>query len=50
MRQLKANQAPELDIKNAVSELKSRKKQLEEKEYELALPVRPFIATSNSKS
>ena len=35
VRQLKADKAPELDVKKAVAELKVRKKTLEDKELEL---------------
>ena len=35
VRQLKAEKAPELDVKKAVAELKTRKKTLEDKELEL---------------
>ncbi|GIX92978.1 glycine--tRNA ligase [Caerostris darwini] len=38
VRELKANGAPELDVKKAVNELKLRKKALEDKEIELAPP------------
>ena len=33
--ELKANEAPEFDIKNEITELKTRKKALKEKELEL---------------
>ena len=36
VRQLKADKAPELDVKKAVAELKTRKKTLEDKELALA--------------
>lgn len=39
VRALKQNKVAEIDIKNAVNELKARKKLLEEKEYELAPEV-----------
>jgi glycyl-tRNA synthetase len=35
VRKLKANEAPELDVKKAVAELKIRKKALEDKELSL---------------
>ena len=35
VRQMKADKAPELDVKKAVAELKSRKKVLEDKELSL---------------
>ena len=38
MRELKAKNAPEIDVKNAVNELKSRKKILEDKELSLSSP------------
>lgn len=41
MRQLKADGAPEIDLKKAVAELKARKKILEDKELSLA----PQLAT-----
>lgn len=39
VRALKQNNVEEIDIRNAVNELKARKKLLEEKEYELAPEV-----------
>lgn len=42
VRSLKANGAPDLDIKKAVNELKTRKKLLEDKELELAPPEAGF--------
>lgn len=39
MRKLKSENAPELDVKRAVAELKTRKKILEDKELELAPAV-----------
>lgn len=42
MRQLKQDGAPEIDVKRAVNELKSRKKLLEDKELELAPAVSVF--------
>lgn len=36
---MKQNNVEEIDIRNAVNELKARKKLLEEKEYELAPEV-----------
>ncbi|KAG8245993.1 hypothetical protein J6590_094843, partial [Homalodisca vitripennis] len=45
VRSLKANNAPELDVKKAVAELKVRKKILEDKELELA----PAITFDRSK-
>ena len=42
MRNLKANGAPELDVKKAVAELKIRKKTLEDKELLLAPSVATF--------
>ena len=35
VKKLKADKAPELDVKKAVAELKTRKKVLEDKELEL---------------
>ena len=35
VREMKANKAPDLDVKAAVSELKKRKKALQDKENEL---------------
>lgn len=42
MRSLKASGAPELDVKKAVAELKSRKKTLEDKELAL-MPADAFF-------
>lgn len=42
VRKLKENGAPELDIKKAVAELKVRKKNLEDKELELAPAAATF--------
>lgn len=42
MRKLKTENAPELDIKKAVADLKMRKRHLEDKEIELA-PASAFI-------
>lgn len=42
MRRLKQDGAPEIDVKRAVNELKSRKKLLEDKELELAPAVSAF--------
>ncbi|XP_055919834.1 glycine--tRNA ligase [Eupeodes corollae] len=42
VRSLKANNAPELDVKKAVAELKARKKVLEDKELELMSNVVTF--------
>lgn len=42
VRSLKANGAPELDVKKAVAELKVRKKILDDKELELAPAAATF--------
>ncbi|CAG5110020.1 Oidioi.mRNA.OKI2018_I69.chr2.g4471.t1.cds [Oikopleura dioica] len=42
VRELKAQKAPELDIKTAVAELKKRKKALQDKENELVAAEAPF--------
>lgn len=42
MRQLKAEGAPDLDVKKAVAELKTRKKVLEDKELSLAPDAATF--------
>ena len=42
VRELKAQKAPELDIKSAVAELKKRKKALQDKENELVAAEAPF--------
>lgn len=39
MRQLKADKAPEIDVKKAVNDLKARKKILEDRELELTPTV-----------
>lgn len=43
VRKLKQDGAPELDVKKAVAELKTRKKVLEDKELELAPAVSNFF-------
>lgn len=43
MRKLKADGAPEIDVKKAVNDLKARKKLLEDKELELTPTVCAFI-------
>ncbi|OTF73152.1 hypothetical protein BLA29_000235, partial [Euroglyphus maynei] len=45
VRQLKSDNAPELDVKKAVAELKNRKRLLEEKTLELAPPDAGFERT-----
>lgn len=42
VRKLKQDGAPEIDVKRAVNELKARKKQLEDKELELAPAVSDY--------
>lgn len=42
VRKLKANEAPELDVKKAVAELKIRKKTLEDKELSLVPSAATF--------
>ena len=42
VRDLKGNKAPELDIKSAVTELKKRKKALQDKENEIVAADAPF--------
>jgi len=42
VRQLKQNGAPEFDVKKAVTDLKARKKVLEDRELELTVPANSF--------